>query len=255
MKIKRGLIITLLLTISLSVFAYFEKIELVEKTVLGFKLSTSNSYEERISIMETKLFGKNSIKTIEERETDVYNILFSDGKYYSLMTKTANAEEYLFKKKNINSDLISRIEKIEMYIFNKVDNGNDIVARIRNIYKYLSLKESDFILKGNGVAVFENIRLKIIGKVNKFRKNENIEFELADDVDGILFAGDKVYGMIKKVKSAGLMGNEEIEVVINKIVGSDNREYDIYKRFVVTGNKKNLIGGKTINIKKVIYID
>lgn len=255
--LKRGttVVFCFMIMISINLFGAFEKLENAERTIFGFRLSTANSYEERITIVEEKLYGKVSSKAILERESDMYNLLFVDGKYYSILTKISNVEEFLFRQKNITADLLSRLEKIENYLFNNVYNKETITFRVKNIYRFLSLRESDFILKGNGVGVINSIKITLPGTKTKFRKGEKIVFEIAEDVEGVLFKGDKLSGEITEVKNAGFMSDEEIEVVLTKGVGSDGREYDIYKRFFISGTKKNLIGGKTIEIKKTIYID
>ncbi len=150
--------------------------------------------------------------------------------------------------------MLSKLEIIEEYLFNQANNGTNIIERIKNIYSFLGINESDIILSGNEMFVFENAAIKIVSNIDKLKKKQTIEFKLESEFNGIFYPGDKVYGTVLKVQNAGIRRNEEITVILYKIAGS-GKEHEIYKKITITGTKRHIIGGKTIDKKRLIVVN
>ena len=162
----------------------FEGISRIEKTVLGYDLETSGlSFEDRLNMLEKKVFGNTSSDNVLVRQRKLYDLLFLDSSYFSLITKTDNLEEYLFQNRKKEKDILTRVERVEEYLFGTRLEKDSLVARIDNLYEYLLLRDQNFAVKAKflqkEIDVFE---IKAIKRYGALKLNQVLEFNLEKDI-------------------------------------------------------------------------
>ena len=222
----------------------FEGISRIEKTVLGYDLETSGlSFEDRLNMLEKKVFGNTSSDNVLVRQRKLYDLLFLDSSYFSLITKTDNLEEYLFQNRKKEKDILTRVERVEEYLFVTILEKDSLVARIDNLYEYLLLRDQNFAVKAKflqkEIDVFE---IKAIERYGALKLNQVLEFNLEKDIPGLA----------KKKNS--LFNDEEVVIMFRKIINEEGREVSIYKTLELKGNSSGLFFGKQVRIDNVLII-
>ena len=234
----------------------FEGISRIEKTVLGYDLETSGlSFEDRLNMLEKKVFGNTSSDNVLVRQRKLYDLLFLDSSYFSLITKTDNLEEYLFQNRKKEKDILTRVERIEEYLFGTRLEKDSLVARIDNLYEYLLLRDQNFAVKAKflqkEIDIFE---IKAIKRYGALKLNQVLEFNLEKDIPGLAKAGSLVVGQVITKKKNSLFNDEEVVIMFRKIINEEGREVSIYKTLELKGNSSGLFFGKQVRIDNVLII-
>lgn len=253
----KKLSLILFLCLSLISYAKFEKIEFMESKIYGFKLANEQyNFEERINNLEEKVMGRKGTENVFTRESKLYNLLFLDGKYYSINTKVNNLEDYLFKGIFDEKDFLTRIENIETYLYNEIDNNDDMVNRINKIYKYLLLKDSDFVLKAKFLKKQVGIiEIKLARQAQSLTEGSTIVFNLEKEIPDIAEAGSKVIGEIVSYERNSFFKDDTMTIILSRIKNKSGRDIDIYKKIEIKGNEvKFFIGGKKVNLRDMLII-
>lgn len=252
---KKMIFMLFLLCISSIAFSQFKKIPYMEKKILGFEyLNSERTFEQRLDLLERKVFGETSKDSLIKREEELYDLLFLDGKYFSPFTKVGNLEKYLFNKKNLDLDLLTRIEKLEENLYSEINNKNSVLKRITDLYSYLLLTKEDFINTNNYISDLELLEIKAIKKYKGLKKDQSLYFILKNDIDGVAKSGSLVIAKVISRKRRGIFDDEKVIIVIQKIINEDKRELDIYKKIELIGNKRKLIGGDKVIINDLKFI-
>lgn len=228
----------------------------IEETIFGFNIEkTDRSFEERLDILENKIVGNTSNDNILVRQRKLYDLIFLDGSYYSLMTKTDNLEDYLFQNRNKNQDLLTRVETIEEYLFGSRLESEAIVDRVHHIYDYLLLEDSNFASKAQfaqkNIGVME---LKAVRTYGSLHEGQILEFNLERGIEGVANAGSLVVGQVISKEKGGLFKDEKVVIVFKKIINQERREIAIYKKLEITGNTSRLFFGKFVRIDDILII-
>lgn len=234
----------------------FEDISKIEKTVLGYNLENSGlGFEDRLNMLEKKVFGNTSSDNVLVRQRKLYDLLYLDSSYFSLITKTDNLEEYLFQNRKKEKDITTRIERAEEYLFGTRLEKDSLVARIDNLYEYLLLRDQNFAVKAKflqkEIDVFE---IKAIKRYGSLKLNQILEFNLEKDIPGLAKAGSLVVGQVISKKKNNVFSDEEVVIMFRKIINEDGREVSIYKTLELTGNSSGLFFGKQVRIDNVLII-
>lgn len=230
--------------------AAFSNIETAEKKVFGFTLEENGNYHKRLEILEKKLFGKISKEPDIVREEKISDFLFINSDYYSPMRKIETAEYYIFSKNFYDKDILSRIDKIEEKLFGKIENSYSIMERITKIYDYLMLKNQDFRDKVTFKSESEKIKIKLLKK-SKYKKGENLNFVLLEDIKGIASKGAIIKAKIEDKSSILKIKNKKIDLFFYEIENVDNNKIKIYKKIKVS--EKNIT--KEIEIENISIVD
>ena len=228
----------------------------IEETVFGFNIEHSDrSFEERLNILENKIIGNTSNDNILIRQRKLYDLIFMDGSYYSLMTKTDNLEDYLFQNRNKNQDLLTRVETIEEYLFGERLDSEAIVDRVHHVYDYLLLEDSNFASKAQfaqrNIGIIE---IKTVRTYGALQEGQIIEFNLESGIEDVANAGSLVVGQVISKEKGGLFRDEKVVIVLKKIINQDKREIAIYKKLEITGNTSRLFFGKFVRIDDILII-
>lgn len=228
----------------------------IEEEILGFNTENSGrSFEERLDILEKKIFGNTSNDNILVRQRKLYDLIFLDGSYYSLMTKTDNLEDYLFQNRRKDKDLLTRVERIEEYLFGSRLDSEAIVDRVHHVYEYLLLEDQNFAVKAQFLQKdIDVIEIKAVYKYGALQEGQVLEFNLEKDIEGIAKAGSIVMGQVIRRETGGLFKDEKIVIVLRKIINEDRREIAIYKKLEIEGNKSRLFFGRFVRIDDLLII-
>lgn len=234
----------------------FKGISQIEKTVYGYDLENRlMSFEDRLSMLERKLFGNVSGDNVLVRQRKLYDLLFLDSSYFSLITKTDNLEDYLFQNRKTEKDLLTRVERVEEFIFGTRLEKDSLVSRVDNIYEYLLLKDQNFAVKAQflqkEIDVFE---IKAIKRYGSLQKDQILEFNLEKDIPGLARAGSLIVGQVISKKKSNFFDDEEVIIVFRKIINEENREIAIYKKLELKGNTSGLFFGKQVRIDGILII-
>lgn len=116
-KIVNYLILFFAITVLLQ--ADFEKLNLVEKSMFGYQVSTDKSLDERVSAVEIIISGGVSDGNIDGRIDKISDFLTNDGVYLSPATKIGKIEFFLFKKRAEKLPIIERVERVESFLFKR----------------------------------------------------------------------------------------------------------------------------------------
>lgn len=228
----------------------------VEETVFGFNTENSGrSFEKRLDILEKKVVGNISDDNILVRQRKLYDLIFLDGSYYSLMTKTDNLEDYLFQNRRKEKDLLTRVERMEEYLFGERLDSEAVLDRVHHIYEYLLLEDSNFAVKAQFLQKdIDLIEIKAVKKYGSLQQGQLLEFNLEKDIEGIAKAGSIVVGQVINKDPGGIFKDEKVVIVLRKIINEDRREIAIYKKLEITGNTSRLLFGKYVRIDDVLII-
>lgn len=234
----------------------FEDLSKVEKTVLGYDLQSSGlSFEDRLGMLEKKVFGNISSDNILIRQKKIYDLLFLDSSYYSLITKTDNIEEYLFQDRKKEKDILTRVERAEEYLFGTRLGNDSLISRIDNIYEYLLLRDQNFGIKAKflqkDIDIFE---IRAIKRYGSLKLNQILEFNLEKDIPGLAKSGSLVIGQVIKKEKLKFSSEEEVIIVCRKIITEEGREVSIDKTLEIKGNSTGLFFGKQVRIDNILII-
>ena len=234
----------------------FEGIKQIEVQVLGYDLENSGlSFEDRLNMLEKRVFGSVSSDNVLVRQRKLYDLLFLDSTYFSLITKTDNLEDYLFQNRKKEKDILTRVERVEEYLFGTRIEKDSLVSRIDNLYEYLLLRDQNFAVKAKflqkEIDVFE---IKAVKRYGALQLNQILEFNLEKDIPGLASAGSLVIGQVISKKKSSMLSDEEIVIIFRKIVNTDGRDISIYKTLELKGNSSGLFFGKQVRIDNVLII-
>lgn len=228
----------------------------IEEVIFGFNIENSGrSFEDRLSILERRIIGNTSNDNILVRQRKLYDLIFLDGSYYSIMTKTDNLEDYLFQNRTKEKDLLTRVETIEEYLFGDRLGSEAIVDRVHHIYDYLLLKDSNFAVAAQFLQkTIGIIEIKAVRTYGSLFEGQTLEFNLERDIEGVARAGSLVIGQVISREKGGLVKDEKVVIVLRKIINEDRREISIYKKIEITGNTSKLFFGKNVRIDELLII-
>lgn len=234
----------------------FEGIKQIEVQVLGYDLENSGlSFEDRLNMLEKRVFGSVSSDNVLVRQRKLYDLLFLDSTYFSLITKTDNLEDYLFQNRKKEKDVLTRVERVEEYLFGTRLEKDSLVSRIDNLYEYLLLRDQNFAVKAKflqkEIDVFE---IKTVKRYGALQLNQVLEFNLEKDIPGLANAGSLVIGQVISKKKSSMLSDEEIVIIFRKIVNTEGRDISIYKTLELKGNSSGLFFGKQVRIDNVLII-
>jgi len=228
----------------------------IEEVIFGFNIENSGrSFEDRLSILEKRIVGNTSNDNILVRQRKLYVLIFLDGSYYSIMTKTDNLEDYLFQNRTKEKDLLTRVETIEEYLFGDRLGSEAIVDRVHHIYDYLLLKDSNFAVAAQFLQKTVGIiEIKAVRTYGSLFEGQTLEFNLEKDIEGVARAGSLVIGQVISREKGGLLKDEKVVIVLRKIINEERREISIYKKIEITGNASKLFFGKNVRIDELLII-
>ena len=234
----------------------FQGIRQIEIQVLGYDLENSGlSFEDRLNMLERRVFGNTSSDNVLVRQRKLYDLLFLDSSYFSLITKTDNLEDYLFQNRRKERDIMTRVERVEEYLFGTRLEKDSLVSRIDNLYEYLLLRDQNFAVKAKflqkQIDVFE---IKAIRRYGALQLNQILEFNLEKDIPGIASAGSLVIGQVISKKKSSMTVDEEVVIIFRKIINTDGRDISIYKTLELKGNSSGLFFGRQVRIDNVLII-
>lgn len=234
----------------------FQGIKQIEVQVLGYDLENSGlSFEDRLNMLEKRVFGNVSSDNVLVRQRKLYDLLFLDSSYFSLITKTDNLEDYLFQNRKKEKDIMTRVERVEEYLFGTRLEKDSLVSRIDNLYEYLLLRDQNFAIKAKflqkEIDIFE---IKAIKRYGSLQLNQVLEFNLEKDIPGLAKAGSLVIGQVISKKKSSMKNDEEVVIIFRKIINTDGRDISIYKTLELKGNSSGLFFGKQVRIDNVLII-
>lgn len=226
----------------------------LEEEVFGFKVDSKMTYQERLDILEKRLIGNVSKESVEIRIKKIWALLFLDGENYSLITKLSNLEKYIFKEKYLKKDIMTRAENIEEYLFKRTDNDKNVLEKINEAYSVLLIKESDFKSeKRLEVREFPILKIKTKKRYMNVSEGDVIVFNLKERIEGIAKYGT-VYAKVVRKEKKGFRKEESVLLHINKLINEKGEEFIINKTILIKGNKRQLLGGSTVDINGMIII-
>lgn len=234
----------------------FQGIKQIEVQVLGYDLENSGlSFEDRLNMLERRVFGNVSSDNVLVRQRKLYDLLFLDSSYFSLITKTDNLEDYLFQNRKKEKDIMTRVERVEEYLFGTRLEKDALVSRIDNLYEYLLLRDQNFAIKAKflqkEIDIFE---IKAIKRYGSLQLNQVLEFNLEKDIPGLAKAGSLIIGQVISKKKSSMKNDEEVVIIFRKIINTDGRDISIYKTLELKGNSSGLFFGKQVRIDNVLII-
>lgn len=234
----------------------FQGIKQIEVQVLGYDLENSGlSFEDRLNMLERRVFGNVSSDNVLVRQRKLYDLLFLDSSYFSLITKTDNLEDYLFQNRKKEKDIMTRVERVEEYLFGTRLEKDALVSRIDNLYEYLLLRDQNFAIKAKflqkEIDIFE---IKAIKRYGALQLNQVLEFNLEKDIPGLAKAGSLIIGQVISKKKSSMQNDEEVVIIFRKIINTDGRDISIYKTLELKGNSSGLFFGKQVRIDNVLII-
>lgn len=234
----------------------FQGIKQIEVQVLGYDLENSGlSFEDRLNMLERRVFGNVSSDNVLVRQRKLYDLLFLDSSYFSLITKTDNLEDYLFQNRKKEKDIMTRVERVEEYLFGTRLEKDSLVSRIDNLYEYLLLRDQNFAIKAKflqkEIDIFE---IKAIKRYGALQLNQVLEFNLEKDIPGLAKAGSLIIGQVISKKKSSMKNDEEVVIIFRKIINTDGRDISIYKTLELKGNSSGLFFGKQVRIDNVLII-
>ncbi len=234
-KIVNYLILFFAITILLQ--ADFEKLNLVEKSMFGYQVSTDKSLDERVSAVEIIISGGVSDGNIDGRIDKISDFLTNDGVYLSPATKIGKIEFFLFKKRAEKLPIIERVERVESFLFKKIDNKQPITSRLTRIYSYLFETREEIALSGDIFKKKSKIKLLILTNISEIKEGEEVFFTLGEDIKGVAKSGSKVRGKVLQIEKKDK--KQVVKVMIYEMINEELREINIYKKaeIILENNK------------------